>query len=249
MPRAARLYSKSGIYHIILRGINRQQIFEDEEDRKVFLRILREYKTECGYKLLAYCLMDNHIHLLMKEGDVPLGQMFKRIGACFVYWYNTKYQRVGHLFQDRFRSEVVENLAYLYTVINYIHQNPVKAGICSHPEKYLYSSFPEYLGHPGLVDLDFVEQYISKETVVEMSRKPSTEECLEMADTPQRRVTDQQAKKIIMEIAECDSVSAFQALEPAARDDYILKLKRSGLSIRQISRLTGASYYIIQKIR
>ena len=79
--------------------------------------------------LLAYCLMGNQIHLLLKEGKESLEQVFKRIGGRFVYWYNVKYQRVGHLFQDSFKSERVDDEAYLLAVIRYIHQNPVKAGI------------------------------------------------------------------------------------------------------------------------
>ena len=247
MPRTLRVHAESGIYHIMLRGINRQQIFEDTEDNLVFLRILWQYKHKCGYELFAYCLMGNHIHLLMKEGNEPLGQVFKRIGACFVYWYNVKYQRVGHLFQDRFKSETVENVAYLCTVISYIHQNPVKAGICRYPEEYPYSSFQEYLEKPELVDMDFVEQYISRETVVKQSRKPVAEECLDLNDVSLRRVTDQQAKQIMKKISDCDNVAAFQTLAPLDRNKCIHELKRSGLSLRQISRLTGISYYTVRK--
>ena len=94
-----------------------------------FLQILKECKAISECKLLAYCLMGNHFHLLIKIENESLEQVFKRICGRFVYWYNTKYQRVGHLFQDRFKSEPVENDAYLLTVIRYIHQNPVKAGI------------------------------------------------------------------------------------------------------------------------
>ena len=90
MPRKARTRAESGIYHVMLRGINCQQIFEDEEDNEVFLKILRDYKPVCGYQLLAYCLMGNHVHLLIKEGTESLEQTFKRIGARFVYWCNTK---------------------------------------------------------------------------------------------------------------------------------------------------------------
>ena len=125
MPRQARKRAESGIYHVMLRGINQQRIFEDEEDNQRFLQILRECKEIGGFMLLAYCLMGNHVHLLIKEGTESLEQIFKRIGGRFVYWYNVKYQRVGHLFQDRFKSEPVDTDAYLLTVIRYIHQNPV----------------------------------------------------------------------------------------------------------------------------
>ena len=199
--------------------------------------------------ILAYCLMDNHIHLLIKEGKEPLGIVFKRIGACFVYWYNTKYKRAGHLFQDRFRSEAVENIQYLYTVINYIHLNPVKAGICNYPEDYPYSSFSEYAGAPGMVDMEYVEQHISRQAVLELSRKQADVECLDLADHPPWRLTDQQARQIMKELTGCENVAVFQELVSDERYKCILKLKNTGMSIRQISRLTGMSYYVVQKAR
>ena len=143
MPRQARRKSESGIYHIILRGINQQQIFEDEEDSRRFLETLSKYKEQCGYEIYAYCLMGNHVHILLKEGKENLTLVLKRIAGSYVYWYNWKYHRSGHLFQDRFKSEPVEDDAYFLTVIRYIHQNPVKAGICRNVDGYKFSSYNE----------------------------------------------------------------------------------------------------------
>ena len=91
MPRQARDKSNSGIYHIMLRGINQQQIFEDEQDYKKFLSILEECKAICEYKIYAYCLMGNHIHLLIETGKEDCSLVMKRICTRFVYWYNLKY--------------------------------------------------------------------------------------------------------------------------------------------------------------
>jgi putative transposase len=121
MPRVARGRSSSGIYHIMLRGINRQIIFEDEEDKTRFLETLRKYKDISKYQLYVYCLMDNHIHLLVKESGETISEAIKRISSSYVYWYNTKYERCGHLFQDRFKSEIVENTTYFFTVLRYIY--------------------------------------------------------------------------------------------------------------------------------
>lgn len=129
MPRKARIESKSGIYHIMLRGINRQQIFEDDEDFEKFLWVLKDVKQLSRFKLYGYCLMGNHIHLLLKPENEPLELIFRRIGSKYVYWYNLKYQRTGHLFQDRFKSEPVENISSFFVVLRYIHQNPVKAKV------------------------------------------------------------------------------------------------------------------------
>ena len=90
MPRRARLKSQSNIYHIMLRGINRQQIFFDKEDYHAFESILRHYKSICDYRLYAYCIMGNHIHLLIQTGEIPLEKIFKHIGSTVLYWYNCK---------------------------------------------------------------------------------------------------------------------------------------------------------------
>ena len=232
----------------MLRGINRQQIFEDEEDNEVFLQILLDNKAISGYQIFAYCLMGNHVHLLLKEGSESLEHSFKRIGAKYVYWYNAKYQRIGHLFQDRFKSEVVEDSRYLCTVIRYIHQNPLKAGLCSRLEEYPFSSYREYISRPELVDMEAVTEYVSRESVIEMSREELSEQCLEMRDAPPKRVTDQDAKRRIREISGCECAADFQCLGTIQKEKIIRKLKDDGLSLRQISRLTGATYYVIQKI-
>ena len=136
MPRKARIESKSGIYHIMLRGINRQQIFEDDEDFEKFLWVMKDVKQLSRFKLYGYCLMGNHIHLLLKPENEPLELIFRRIGSKYVYWYNLKYQRTGHLFQDRFKSEPVNDEKYLMTVLRYIHQNPTKAKLAKKIEDY-----------------------------------------------------------------------------------------------------------------
>ena len=156
MPRQVRRKSESGIYHIMLRGINQQQIFEDSEDYEKFLQILKDCKAVSEYKLFAYCLMGNHIHLLIQEDKEPIEQVIKRLATRFVYWYNIKYQRVGHLFQDRFKSEPVEDDAYFMTVIRYIHQNPVKAGLCKNVREYEYSSYKNFFDNSNLIDKNFV---------------------------------------------------------------------------------------------
>jgi len=129
LARVARERSRTGIYHIMLRGINRQTIFKDNQDRVRFLDTLGEYKNICEFVFYGYCLMDNHVHLLIKETKESVSDIIKRICSSYVYWYNAKYKRCGHLFQERFKSEVVETDSYFLTVLRYIHQNPLKAKI------------------------------------------------------------------------------------------------------------------------
>lgn len=193
MPRQARRKSESGIYHIMLRGINQQQIFEDREDYEKFLQILKDCKAVSEYKLFAYCLMGNHIHLLIQEDKEPIEQVIKRLATRFVYWYNIKYQRVGHLFQDRFKSEPVEDDAYFMTVIRYIHQNPVKAGLCKNVREYEYSSYKNFFDNSNLIDKNFVLGIIPIELFEEFNTEITNDKCLEIEDKPIVRVTDEQA--------------------------------------------------------
>ena len=123
----------------MLRGINRENIFGDEEDRLYFMHALDHCKEVSGFRLYAFVLMTNHIHLLIEPAGEPLDMIFRRIGIRYAMWYNKKYQRVGHLFQDRFRSENVETDLYFMTVLRYILQNPMKAGMETAPGDYRWS--------------------------------------------------------------------------------------------------------------
>ena len=147
MPRQARKKCESGIYHVLLRGINRQTIFEDEEDSDKLFKTLGIYKTELNCSIYAYCFMHNHVHLLIHTGKEDAAEFMRKVGAKYVYWYNRKYDRIGGLFQDRYKSEPVENDSYFLTVLRYIHLNPVKAGICKTASGYKESSYNDYM-HP-----------------------------------------------------------------------------------------------------
>jgi len=125
----------------MLRGINRTEIFFDDEDRNRFIDTLQRMKEKGEYEIYAYCLMDNHVHLLIKEKREPINRAMKRIGVSYAYYFNKKYRRVGHLFQDRYRSEAVEKETYLLAAVRYIHNNPVIAGLVKRAGDYPWSSY------------------------------------------------------------------------------------------------------------
>lgn len=247
MPRQARKLSSTGIYHVMLRGINQQQIFEDEEDYDKFLQVLKECKEVSEYQLMAFCLMGNHVHLLIKQGQESLDTVFRRIAGRYVYWYNVKYRRVGHLFQDRFKSEPVEDDAYFLTVLRYIHRNPVKAKICRTMEAYPYSSYKEYIGNSDLIDRGMAEQLLPAEQFVQYHNEEAEDSCMDIPEQQPIRFTDEQAKKLIEKISKCQNIAEFQALPPALRDKYLKKLSEKGLSLRQTSRLTGIPLSIVRR--
>ncbi len=248
MPRTPRKKSESGIYHIMLRGINQQTIFEDDEDYMKFLSTLENYKAVSGYKVFAYCLMSNHIHILLKVEREDLDLIMKRIAGSYVYWYNWKYYRKGHLFQDRFKSEPVDDESYFITVLRYIHQNPVKAKIVERIDDYEYSSYNDYIEDKSeLLDKDFVFSMLPKEYFEEFNEAENDDNCLDI-DKQKFRISENDAIKIIRKISKCNNATEFQKLSDKDRGKYIKKLKDNGLSIRQISRLTGISKGIVEKI-
>ncbi len=242
MPRIARKKSASGIYHVMLRGVNKQVIFHDVEDCKRFLDALRRYKPVSGYEIYAYCLMPNHIHLLIREGEESIGQALKRISSSYVYWYNKKYERVGHLFQNRFKSEAVEDEAYFITVLRYIIQNPTKAGIEKAPGTYPWSSYLSYAGNEDhLTDTGFaLEMFNSRSDLIGFVCRRNEDKVLDIDVGEGRQgVTDDEAEKIFEEATGKVREREFLLLDKAAKVEYIKVLKSRNLTFDQISKLTG----------
>lgn len=247
MPRHARIKSESGIYHIMLRGTDKQNIFNDEQDYKKFIEILYECKIISKFELYAYCLMGNHIHLLIKEKDEGIDLIVKRICCRFVSWYNYKYYRTGHLFQDRFKSEPVNSDEYFLTVLRYIHQNPVKAGLCFNIADYQYSSANAYINNiEDKIDFEFVHSIIDKEYIIDFFNEKNSDICLDY-DEKAKYINDIDAKNYIYEISKCNDTESFLVLSNEKQKEYVALMKDYGMSIRQISRLTGLSFGLVRK--
>ena len=249
MPRTARKLSRTNIYHVMLRGINRQTIFEDNEDRYRFMTEVRRCKELSGFRLYAFCLMSNHVHLLIETGSEPLELVFKRLGSRYAGWYNRKYDRVGHLFQDRFRSEPVETTAYFLTVLRYILQNPMRAGMEVRPGSYKWSSYLAYeKGNGQLTDIRYASELIGqREELVRYLCEPNNDKV--WAETMSvQQPSEEEAKAIMEQISNCSSATAFQALDKAVQKEYIKKMAEQRLSVRQISRITGRDRKVITRI-
>ncbi len=162
MPRIVRKISEYNLYHIVLKGNNSQQIFYDDYDYKTFLNILKDACKKYKISIVAYCLMNNHVHLMLKADENNIAMMFKSFGASFVYRYNKRYDRTGGIFNGRYYSKAVNDNEYFVTVIKYIHYNPVKAGICEDINKYKWSSYNSYKNIiDGLVDNEDI--YVDRE--------------------------------------------------------------------------------------
>ena len=252
MSRYARKKSKSGIFHVMMRGINKQTIFEDVEDRERFLATIERYKEICKYEVYGYCLMNNHVHLLLKETEEPISKAIKRICSSYVYWYNRKYERCGHLFQERYKSETVEDDVYLLTVLRYIHQNPVKSNVTKTAKDYKWSSYNEYISKPGIVDTGFVLQILSTDmkkaidSLIKYTNEQNKDKCLD--NDEKIRLSDNEVKKYFTELG-IENTNELQHMEISMRNEMIRKLELvEGTTIRQLSRLTGISKSVINRI-
>ncbi|PLS03349.1 REP-associated tyrosine transposase [Neobacillus cucumis] len=258
MSRIARVKSRTGIYHVMWRGANRQEIFHEEQDRIKFLSILEKYKVKADLRIYAWCLMGNHVHLLVKEGSEALSTTMKRIGVSFVSYYNWKYQTNGHLFQDRFRSEKVEDIQYLLTVVRYIHQNPVKAGMVNRVDEWHWSSCRGYYGRPTyskeLHDCDYIlglfsgNQTIANARFIEFNESDNNDECLEEPAFYKRRLTDEEARLEIREHLGAIEIVHVKSLPKQQRMEIFREVKKiRGLSHRQAARILGVSASLVSK--
>jgi hypothetical protein len=193
--------------------------------------------------------MGNHVHLLLHEMNEKIEIIMRRIGASYVYWYNWEYRRCGHLFQDRYKSEPVETDAYFMTVLRYIHRNPVKAGLVKKASEYKWSSYNDYVHRKGITDIDFalntidVNRTNAVESFIKYHETQNEDNCLDIGES--MRLTDEEAKDIIKKKCGISSTLQIKEFEKEERDKYIAELKQTGLSTRQLERLTGLGRSII----
>lgn len=142
MSRSARVLIDNIAYHVIARGNQRQTVLKCEEDFNRYLKILQKYKNKFKAKLYAYCLMSNHVHLVVDPADKALlNKMMHGINLSYAMFFNYKYKRCGHLWQDRYKSLIVQKDDYLINCISYIECNPIRAKICQRAEEYPWSSY------------------------------------------------------------------------------------------------------------
>lgn len=252
MTETRRKRSEADIYHVFVRGVNRQIIFEDDEDRAVFLKKLDSAREKEGSRILAWCLMGNHVHLLVKADIHRLSSLMRRLEAAYARWFNGRHDRVGTLFQGRFGSEPVESDAQLMAVVRYIHRNPEEAGLCSYSE-YRWSSYGNYIAS-GRFDADgFIRDLFgTREDFVRFHDIPNAEEFMEdltfRGKSTRRRMTDCEARDLGNSLLGDGWRQRVAVMPKADRNRAIAVLKGEGITIRQIERLTGIGRGIISRI-
>lgn len=243
MPRYARNKSNIGYYHFITRGVNRQDIFFDDEDRQRFIDTIKRFHTELNIQITAYCPMTNHVHILL-HADEELSLFVKKISSSYVFWFNRKYGRVGHLFQDRFKSEAIDSASYLMTAMRYILHNPQKAGICP-VEKYKWSSFPE-IEKGGFCDIKTpCEIAGNRKALLDFICLDNEDQGMEMKNN--RSLSEQDVIAMVLNFSGLQNPLEVFHMEKCKRDLLFFELKKNGASIRQLSRITGVNRNSIQR--
>ena len=229
----------------MLRGIDKRDLFLTENDYKKYLHYVESAKEKSEISLLAYCLMTNHVHMLLKEGNEEVGDSIRRIAVGYAQYHNRTHGRTGHLFQNRYQSEPVNDDSYLLVVSRYIHQNPLKAGLVKNTKDYQWSSYNQYLSDAKtIIDKGFLIKYFANlEGLIEFNNQLNSDQCLELNE--KIRYTDEDLKKIISEIIEIEKIPA---LDSKVRDDVLKRIKNeTGASIRQLERVLRIGRNIIQK--
>lgn len=174
MPRRDLTFQPEHYYHLYNRGNDRNPIFYERDNYLHFLRLIRRHLTEQTLEVLAYCLMPNHYHLLVRCKTHDVSGAMMRLSVAYTKAMNRRYKRVGSLFQGQFQAIVVDSDEYLYHLTRYIHLNPVKAGTVAHPKDWEFSSYLDYAGLRSgtLPKLEAVQQQLASEAAYQTFLKP-----------------------------------------------------------------------------
>ena len=254
MSRQRRQLSQFGLYHIIFRGIGRQNIFEEKTDYEKLKEIVKKVKNEMNFEVYAYCFMTNHVHLFIKENNIgDISKIMTKILSHYATWFNIKYLRSGALFANRYKSEPVNDERYYLGLIRYIHQNPVKARITNKICDYPYSSYHEYASGKE----DFTDTYLLLGMLNEDNEKARKEfiesneiddgEIFEISES--RRKSPEYIRRIIMSEIGGKQPEMIKELDKLERNRLILKfVNEKGISKSALERATGISRGTIIRI-
>lgn len=243
MARKPREYGE--YVHAMNRGTGKQILFEDDYDRYKFLNLLCRFKEECGITIIAYCLMENHFHLLLKDSCKNISLYMQKVEMCYAQYFNKKYERIGCLYQGRYMSCVIKSEEQLIHTYRYILKNPEKAGI-SRASAYKWSSYSEYGKSGGITDTEIIRQII--ENHKQYTDFMSEIDFAEYMDFDKEKHDDNWALRIIKETFSVLNGTAIQEMPLLQRNKALIILRKKKITVRQLERLTGISRGIIYKV-
>ena len=255
MARQSRGRSRTGIYHVLLRGINYQPIFVQKEDYQKFVLILRDmvsakHPLPLPCTLFSYCLMPDHVHLLIKEEEEGIAEVIKKISCRYAMFYNNKYAHDGHLFHDRYRSESINDDAHFMTVFRLIHQNPVRGQLCYRAEDYDWSGWREYIHiRHRITAICAVHSVLNRYTLHYLTEQvnhplPETMQVLKF-NQYRGSVPDEKVIDFLQSTYHIQQPREIRRYPKQQRDEILKAVMAFGANKRQLSRLTSYSPYII----
>lgn len=254
MARQARLQSPTDYYHIMMRGNNKEKIFAPDHLKKYFLDCLVEQNEEGLLEIAAYCIMENHVHIVLKSDFSNLAKALKTINTKYAMKFNFQNDRVGHVFQGRYKSENIANEVYLLNVIRYVHNNPIKAKLVKEIFSYKWSSYNEYIIKNHVISYnqkDFVIKcYQNIDSLIEFHKEIDNNEYL---DTKEEMEEHRMflAQKIISNYFKDNGINEVSEI---AKNQYHIEqliqilLTNSRLSQRQIAKLLEISHSWVYEI-
>ena len=263
MPRMRRNYNQvTNLYHVIIRGVDKQDVFYEDKDRYKFLKELANTKEKYKFQLCAYCLMDNHVHLVIHDRNQNLSKSIQSLMIRYTSYFNQKEDRIGYLVQGRFLSKNIMNQKYFVNVCRYIHQNPLKANI-SKMEEFKWSSYQEYLGNlvykEKLVDAVLLLNKFSKTDYNEAIKEfvkfhKEFEEFSDGTDIVEyemnKVLTDEQLRNIIQEMWNLDNINEIKQYSAKKKREMLRKiLTIKGTNCNQIARVIGITRKVVTSAR
>ena len=245
MARRGRTNSDTGFYHVMVRGINHELIFEQIREKNYFKKILKKHLEQYNIEIHAYCIMSNHAHFILKSMDINIISFYmSKVLAEYANYYNYKRNRNGHVFQNRFKSECISDANYYWNCVKYIHMNPVKAHIVATAEEYQYSSYKEFKNrkskvlHANAFKM-YEERFIGWQEYVEFHQKQSMQVFIGM----QQEVYLQQkdfAWQILLEMKEKYSMAHLEEVleEKDIRKEFMQRMSEEiQLSVSKMKRI------------
>ena len=240
MPRPPRLEFPSALYHVTARGNERRALFRDDRDREEYLSRIAIYREKFRFHLLAYCLMTNHVHLAIRTGAAPLSKIMAGLHSTYAEWFNRRHERVGHLFQGRYKARLVQEDRYLHALLRYIHQNPVRAGIARGAADYPWSS-DRFLRHGSGPEWLDVDRLLS---LLQASKRLAVRRYIELVDGPSASPS-YESLPVVQQVVVGDDAFAAERLEAIGEPEPPLTTLALDDVLEFVARETGISVAVL----